>query len=102
MIDKKYTSIFYFTETKVDSLNFKPVGLKIFSKHRKKREKKGGGLMIGYIDDKKTKLEEIKIDHSDVLALEGTMRGSKIRIILTYMDSCKNKTGKDYEENRKI
>ena len=30
------------------------------------------------------------------------MRGSKIRIILTYMDSCKNKTGKDFEENRKI
>jgi len=46
MIDKTYTSIFCFTETKVDSLNFKPVGLKIFSKHRKKREKKGG-LMIG-------------------------------------------------------
>ena len=102
MVDKPYTSIFCFTETKVDSLNFKPIGLKIFSKHRKKKEKKGGGLMIGYIDDKKTKLEEIKIDHNDVLALEGTMRGSKIRIILTYMDSSKNKTGKDYEENRKI
>ena len=53
MIDKTYTSIFCFTEIKVDSLNFKPVGLKIFSKHRKKREKKGGGLVIGYLDDKK-------------------------------------------------
>ena len=39
MIDKTYTSIFCFTEIKVDSLNFKPVGLKIFSKHREKREK---------------------------------------------------------------
>ena len=40
MVDKPYTSIFCFTETKVDSLNFKPIGLKIFSKHRKKNEKK--------------------------------------------------------------
>ena len=40
MKNKTYTSIFCFTEIKVDSLNFKPVGLKIFSKHRKKREKK--------------------------------------------------------------
>ena len=101
MVDKPYTSIFCFTETKVDSLNFKPVGIKVFSKHRKKKEKKGGGLMIGYID-KKTKLEELKVDHSDVLALEGTMRGSKMRIILKYMDCSKNKTGKEYEENRKI
>jgi len=30
------------------------------------------------------------------------MRGIKIRIILTYMDSSKNKTGRDYEGNRKI
>jgi len=58
--------------------------------------------MIGYLDDKKTKLEEIKVDHSDVLALEGTVRGSKIRIILAYFDSTKNKSGKDFERNRKI
>ena len=43
--DKKYTSIFCFTETKVDSLNFKPIGIKIFSKHRKKKEKKRRGLL---------------------------------------------------------
>ena len=58
--------------------------------------------MIGYLDDKKTKLEEIKTDCSDILALEGTMRGSKIRIILAYFDSTKNKSGKDYERNRRI
>ena len=58
--------------------------------------------MIGYLDDKNTKLEEIKVEHSDVLALEGTMRGCKIRIILSYFDSNKNKTGKDFERNRKI
>ena len=53
MKNKTYTSIFCFTEIKVDSLSFKPIGLKKFSKHRKKREKKGGGLMIGYLNDKK-------------------------------------------------
>ena len=45
---KEYTSIFCFTEIKVESLDFNPVGIKIFSKHRNKREKKGGGLLIGY------------------------------------------------------
>ena len=77
-------------------------GIKIFSKHRKKKEKKGGGLMIGFRDDKKTKLEEIKVDSNDILALEGTVRGSKIRIILSYFDSTKNKSGRDYDRNRKI
>ena len=48
-----YTSIFCFTETKVDNPDFKPVGVKLFSKQRKKGDKKGGGLMIGYKDDKK-------------------------------------------------
>ena len=69
MKNKTYTSIFCFTETKVDSLNFKPIGLKKFSKHRKSKEKKGGGLIIGVLDDKKTRLEEIKVDHSDIMAL---------------------------------
>ena len=38
--NKNYISIFCMTETKVDSHDFKPVGLKIFSKHRTKRDKK--------------------------------------------------------------
>ena len=53
MQGQTHTSIFSFTKTKVDSINFKPVGLKIFTKHRRFREKKGGGLMIGFKDDKK-------------------------------------------------
>ena len=32
--------------------------------------------MIGFKDDKKTILEEIKTDSNDTLALEGTVRGS--------------------------
>ena len=86
----------------MDSLSFKPIGIKIFSKHRKKKEKKGGGLLIGYRNDKKTKLEEIKVDSNDILALEGTVRGSKIRIILSYFDRTKKRSGRDYERNRKI
>ena len=92
MKNKTYTSIFCFTEIKVESMNFKPVGIKIFSKHRKKREKKGGGLMIGFKDDKMTKLEEKKVEDSDILALEGTIRENKIRIILVYFDSTKKNT----------
>ena len=51
---------------------------------------------------RRQKLEEIKVNHSDILAVEGTLRGSKIRIILTYMGCSKNKSGKEYEENRRI
>ena len=77
------------------------MGLKIITKQRKKKEKKGGGLAIGYLDDGKTKIEELKVDHSDILVVEGLVRGIKIRIILTYMGCSKNKTGKEYDENRK-
>ena len=47
-------------------------------------------------------MEEIKVDSSDILALEGTIRGCRTRIILIYLDSTKNKTGKDFERNRRI
>ena len=40
MQGETYSSIFCFTETKVDNPDFKPKGLKIFSKQRGKREKK--------------------------------------------------------------
>ena len=36
---KEYTSIFCFTEIKVDSLDFNPKGIRIFYKHRKEKEK---------------------------------------------------------------
>ena len=47
--------------------------------------------MIGFKDDKRTRLEEIKVKHNDILALEGTIRDSRIRIILVYFDSTKKK-----------
>ena len=37
-----------------------------------------------------------------MLAVEGTVRNRKIRIILVYFDSTKKKSGKDFERNRKI
>ena len=40
--DKEHTTIFCMTETKVDSHDFQPQGITIFSAHRtKKREKRG-------------------------------------------------------------
>ena len=100
--NKDYSTIFCFTETKVDSLDFEPIGIKIFSKHRKKKEKEGGGLSIGFKKDNRIKLEEIKVNNSDVLALEGTIREAKTRIILVYFDSTKLKSGPDFNRNRKL
>ena len=42
MIDRGYATIFCMTETKVEGHDFQPEGIRIFSKHRKKKEKKGG------------------------------------------------------------
>merc|ERR1712002_1245768 len=58
--------------------------------------------MIGFKDDKKTIMEEIKTTSNDILALEGTVREYKMRIILAYMDSDKKKSGKNYVRNRNI
>merc|ERR1711874_56866 len=99
--DKIYNTIFCFTETKVDSLDFEPKGIKIFSKHRKSKEKKEG-LSIGFRKDNRIKLEEIKVNNNDVLALEGTVRNTKIRIILSYFDSTKLKSGVVFNKNRKL
>ena len=99
--DKKHTSIFCLTETKVDSHDFQPRGIKIFSKHRSKRnEKKGGGLALGFDKEANIKLEEINIKSNDILALEGTIMNTKFRIVLCYFDSTKLLRGKDYDRNR--
>ena len=42
MTDKDYATIFCMTETKVEGHDFQPEGVKIFSKHRSKNDKKGG------------------------------------------------------------
>ena len=46
--------------------------------------------------------EEIIVDNNDILAIEGKIRGCKTRIILIYMDSTKEKQGKDFNRNKKI
>ena len=93
------------TETKVDSHDYEPKGVKIFSKHRTKKDKKGGGLAIGFKKDNSIKLEEIKVKNKDILALEGTIRNIKIRLILCYFDSTKLKKElifKETEEYKRI
>merc|ERR1712055_1063422 len=65
-------------------------------------DKKGGGLTIGFKINHKVKMEEIEVDNSDVLALEGAIEDSKYRIILSYFDSNKKKQGDDFNRNRKI
>ena len=100
--DKSHTCIFCLTETKVDSLDFNPQGIKIFTKHRESSEKKGGGLIIGFKEDRDIKLEEIEVNDNDILALEGVIRGEKSRIVLSYFDSSKSLTDEGFKRNRVI
>ena len=52
--------------------------------------------------DNRIKLEEVKIENKDILIIEGTIHKEKIRIILTYMDCCKETRGPNYNANRVI
>ena len=99
---RKYVSIFCLTETQVKSIGFKTQGIKMHTKERKDGEKKGGGLAIGYIENKMIELVEKDTGSNDVMVLEGLIYGENIRIILTYMDCSKMKSGKNYEHNRKL
>ena len=58
LINKEYISIFCLTETKVDCIDFTPVGLVTFDRQRTARpgHEKEGGLMLGYIEDERIKL----------------------------------------------
>ena len=101
--DKKYTTIFCMTETKVEGHDFQPDGVKLFSKHRtRKMEKKGGGLALGYDEEADVKLEEIEVKHSDILAVEGSIHSQKFRLVLCYFDCSKLLTGKDFRRNRDL
>merc|ERR1712179_606119 len=65
--DKKHTPIFCLTETKVEGHDFQPDGIKIFAKKRRKMEKRGGGLALGYAKKANVELEEIKVRNNDIL-----------------------------------
>ena len=51
------------------------------TKERGDGEKKGGGLAIGYIENKMIELEEIDTGSNDVMVLEGLIYGESTRII---------------------
>merc|ERR1711888_130302 len=52
----------------------------MFSKHREKNYKKGGGLALGYDKKENVKLEEIETGSKDILAVEGKINNRKTRI----------------------
>ena len=103
VVEEKYTTIFCMTETKVRGHDFQPEGVKIFSKHRNGwREKKGGGLALGYATSANVKLEELETRSNDILAVEGRVNNTKCRIVLCYFDCTKVLKGKDFKRNREI
>merc|ERR1711874_564161 len=99
---KAYTVLFCMTETKVDSLDFSPRGITLFSAHRNRKEKRGGGLTIRYANKADITLKEINTKSNDILAVEGTVLRKKFRMILCYFDSSKSTTDSFYKKNRVI
>merc|ERR1711888_194572 len=102
IIDKDYSTIFCMTETKVKGHDFQPVGIKMFSKHRNGKGKKGGGLALGYDEKANIKLKEIETGSKDILGLEGKINNRKCRIVLCYFDCTKQLSGEDYDRNRTL
>merc|ERR1711942_381732 len=103
MTGKSHSTIFCMTETKVEGHDFQPLGIKIFSKHRvSRKEKKGGGLALGYATSANIKFEELDTTSNDILALEGKINNIKCRVVLCYFDCTKKHQGKDFNKNRVI
>ena len=102
MTNNKHSTIFCMTETKVRGHNFQPIGIKMFVKHRELKDKKGGGLALGYEEKANIRMEEIKTGSTDILGIEGRIYNKKCRIILCYFDCTKQLSGVDYERNRSI
>ena len=104
LVDKPYISIFCFTETKVDCIDFIPMGLTLYTKQRipRKNVLKGGGLAIGFIEDNKIMMEEIETRSKDIMVIDRTIYNEKIRIILAYFNCSKEVDGRRYQENREI
>ena len=104
LIEKEYISIFCLTETKVDCVDFVPVGLTTYDRQRtsKPGQKKSGGLMIGHITDERVKLEKIETESEDILIVEGEIYKERVKIILAYFNCGKLMAGRRYEENRKM
>merc|ERR1711888_522519 len=93
MLDKNYVTVFCLTETKVKKLNFQPEGIKLITKQRSEKDKKGGGLAIGFDIKADVKLEEIDSGSNDILAVEGKINNAKCRIVLCYFDCTKQVKG---------
>ena len=83
--------------------DFQPEGIKLFSKQRKKKvEKVGGGLALGYAEEADVELEEMEVKSNDILAVEGKIHNKKFRVILCYFDSSKLLKGKGFNRNRSL
>ena len=86
----------------MDCIDFIPTGIKLYTKQRTARDRQGGGIAIGHLKVDRIILEEIETKGRDILILEGTIYNERIRIILTYMDCCKEANGPRFRANREI
>ncbi|XP_068250210.1 probable inactive protein kinase DDB_G0270444 [Palaemon carinicauda] len=50
------------------------------------KDKKGGGLMVIYKDDKDIEMEKVNSKNLDILDLKGNILKKKVRLIVVYMD----------------
>ena len=65
-------------------IDFIPVGLKIYIKRRGKKEKRGGGLAIGHLNDRRIRLEEVEIKNSNIMVLEGSIYAHPYRTMFRF------------------
>ena len=90
-------------EYKVDCIDFKPIGLKLFTKQRIPGDAiKGGGLAIGFIENEKIMMEEVNTNSRDIMILDGTIFNEKVRIILVYFNCSKELEGRNCRANSEI
>ena len=71
------TTIMILTEVQTRQLKTGTRNTTIYTKLRKKGNKKGGGIMILHRNNEEIELEERKTLHKDLLILEGKIKGKK-------------------------
>ncbi|XP_068205230.1 uncharacterized protein PF3D7_1120000-like [Palaemon carinicauda] len=82
------------TQQKIDKINISDGTIKKESM-RDFKDKKGGGLMVIYKDDKDIEMEKVNSKNLDILDVKGNILKKKVRLIVVYMDCGGDREGKE-------
>ena len=82
------------TQQKIDKIN-PSKGAKTIMTMREEKDKKGGGLMVIYKEEKELELVKLDTNSKDILDIKGKIYDIDTRIMIVYMDCASDREGKE-------